>query len=794
MLSFSYRTELDYRKSGVDQVARNGQLREKVFSKQKPGSISPTKKEHVVIAVHGIMTFGTWQERLTALIKAVDPGIRVCRFKCGFYSLLAYLFPPTRWLATAYFHRKLRKTLARHPGSRTDIVAHSFGTHLLGWGLLRFPEHQRPKLDTIILAGSVLSSGFDWGDLVHAGTVRRVFNECAARDWVVALNQLVVPFTGASGILGFNKGMAPEELRENWYDFGHGGYFKESGQATDWYMKKRWLPIITSEDTPPAVDQFRTKWYAGLLTFFLQFATFGKVVLWGCILFYAGGSLIHLYQERQTARQVALARQLAAEAGALINDQASYPELSALLSVESMRRSPSLESDHALRRALPFLTRGIPATAPSAGDVADIFKAIRTGAGVDIGMSEATPLDAGTRQQFLQLDGQLDNLATQSASVKIAKFDASVAHLVSLSSDGLHVATGSDDGVVRVFDAITGRQELQYAYGARVTALALSPGGRYVVAGYSDGALRLTRVLGDEDVASSHSDSSVDSAEFSGDGDHLIAADHAGAVSVFSVPSGNLVSRHKFDGQRYVTSASAVSFDGRCLAIESPNGITEFNTSTWEELANLSPKYRAFSRPAFSRSGRYLAAVGARGRIQIFDTSTGTVLLELSHMPEDAEFTSFSATLSFSSDGKYLANANTDGSISLYDLSSGAEISNLIDEDIVRVSFGTDPPFAYGVNLDQLAARRRGLGQVGALAFTSGDRYLIAAYTFSEAGKQRNGMRVLIDQETLLSRYLIRSADLVTEACSRLKQNLAPDEWKQYLGNEPYRETCPNRP
>jgi hypothetical protein len=36
--------------------------------------------------------------------------------------------------------------------------------------------------------------------------------------------------------------------------------------------------------------------------------------------------------------------------------------------------------------------------------------------------------------------------------------------------------------------------------------------------------------------------------------------------------------------------------------------------------------------------------------------------------------------------------------------------------------------------------------------------------------------------------------DLIDEACARLTRNLTPEEWRQYLGDEPYRKTCPNLP
>ena len=39
-----------------------------------------------------------------------------------------------------------------------------------------------------------------------------------------------------------------------------------------------------------------------------------------------------------------------------------------------------------------------------------------------------------------------------------------------------------------------------------------------------------------------------------------------------------------------------------------------------------------------------------------------------------------------------------------------------------------------------------------------------------------------------------RTADLVAAACGRLPRNLTREEWREYLGEEPYRATCPNLP
>jgi len=36
--------------------------------------------------------------------------------------------------------------------------------------------------------------------------------------------------------------------------------------------------------------------------------------------------------------------------------------------------------------------------------------------------------------------------------------------------------------------------------------------------------------------------------------------------------------------------------------------------------------------------------------------------------------------------------------------------------------------------------------------------------------------------------------DLIADACSRLEANLSHEAWRTYLGEEPYRPTCPGLP
>jgi pimeloyl-ACP methyl ester carboxylesterase len=266
---------------------------------------------HRVVTVHGIRTFGNWQDRLELMLHQRDPSIQVLSCKYGYFSIIAFLIPPVRWLLTRWFARQLLDKLKIEPGDRIDLVGHSFGTHLIGWGLVYLAQHHDIRLHTVILAGSVLRRDFDWADLLRKGVVKRVVNDCGIRDDVLIVNQLFVLFTGMAGRLGF-VGVFGSNFRNRYFRGGHSLYFvDEMGADSNAFMQRYWIPILLDEQPISPEDQRGTPTpLQGLITTALQNAEPIKLAAY-LILFAAPAVYFYaLNMEAQTQRKRAQAAEL----------------------------------------------------------------------------------------------------------------------------------------------------------------------------------------------------------------------------------------------------------------------------------------------------------------------------------------------------------------------------------------------------------------------------------------------------------------------------------------------------
>lgn len=159
-----------------------------------------------MIVVHGMNSRAEWQEEFSwQIANRLRYSAPVLIYKYGWATIDVLVY----WL-----HRKLAKRLgermriaiaqaeaSRRP-PRPDIIAHSFGTHLLSM-VLTNPDFEDLKFGRVITAGSVIRPDFDWDSLIKKGRVEAVLNHVGGKDKPVQFAQFAIPGTGPGGRVGY---------------------------------------------------------------------------------------------------------------------------------------------------------------------------------------------------------------------------------------------------------------------------------------------------------------------------------------------------------------------------------------------------------------------------------------------------------------------------------------------------------------------------------------------------------------------------------------------------------------
>ncbi|MCP4263554.1 MAG: hypothetical protein GY774_39520 [Planctomycetes bacterium] len=406
---------------------------------------------------------------------------------------------------------------------------------------------------------------------------------------------------------------------------------------------------------------------------------------------------------------------------------------------------------------------------------------------------------------------------------------------VTFSPDGQMLATGSDDNTVRLWDLGQSSPDptILKGHGDWVLSVAFSPDRQRLASGSYDKTVRLWD-LRQPEAAPTHlssDETAIKSVAISPDGKMLASDGADGTVRLWNLRQPSSAPTILHEGN---VKSVAFSPDGKMLA----SGSDDSTVRLWDlhRLGATPTVLRghkgAIASITFSPDGRKLASGSFDKTVRLWNVLQPEMAPTILQVHGDWVW-----SVAFSADGHRLATGSTDKTVQLWDLRRPEAASTILhghEGDVTSVAFSSDGFTLAAGGADKTVRlwdlRRLGAtpivlrghkGAITSVAF-SPDGHTLASGSFDKTVRlwdlnqpdiapvvlsnhkgaitsvafSPDGYRLASGSNDKTILIEIASTEMLAHmVCRKVRRNLTPDEWSQFVGaGIPYERTCPNLP
>jgi WD40 repeat protein/O-acetyl-ADP-ribose deacetylase (regulator of RNase III) len=427
---------------------------------------------------------------------------------------------------------------------------------------------------------------------------------------------------------------------------------------------------------------------------------------------------------------------------------------------------------------------------------------------IEAGRAARTPeADQALRKALLRLQ-TVAQLAGHTGAVRCAAW----------CGDGSRLATGGADGTVRVWDAETGRQLLVMSeHTDEVWRVKWNRAGTYLASASHDGTASVWHGERGVQVAvlAGHV-GWVNDVAWSPDGTRIVTAGGDGTARVWDAKTG--VPMLVFEGHRDVSApwmlvndrlcrddeVRCVSWnsDGTRIVSASADGTARvWGADLGRQLLVLrhgEPVWSQLYHTAWSPDGTRIVTAGYDTAVKVWNAENGEELLVLTG------HTGWVYCAVWSPDGMRIITASKDCTACVWDGQTGVLLNVLAGHmgSVRHVAWNSSGSLVTTASSDSMA-RVWNAEQGAELAVLSGHSERVRCAIWNPEGARiatvSDDGTVLIWNVSGVTEQAVHldkldHEGLLEAACQRIVRNMSQEEWRVYMGDEPYRETCPDRP